>query len=71
MTGLDCWPATPSGTISPWLLRTLSSLDVLDLVAELRIGLHDDLPGAAERLKSLTYSEPEIDLQRAEDSRSG
>ena len=47
-------------------MRTVSLLHVFDLVAELRIGLHDHLPGAAEAVEVVDVARAEIRLQRAE-----
>ena len=44
----------------------MQPLDVLDLVAELRIGLHDHLPGAAEAIEVVDVPRAQVRLQGVE-----
>ena len=45
------WRTSPSGTICPRCVADLELLEVLDLLAEVGVGLHVDLPGAAEAVE--------------------
>ena len=65
----DCrapWRSVPSGTISPLVVADLELLEVLDLLAEVCVGLHVDLPGAAEAVEVVDVERAEVDLQRVE-----
>ena len=57
----------PSGTISPAGVAHLEQLDLVRVVAERALGLHDHLPGAAEPVEVVDVVGAEVDLQRVED----
>ena len=57
----------PSGTIVPGVVANLELLDVLDLLAELGVGLDVHLPGAAEAVEIVDVERAEVDLERVED----
>ena len=54
----------PTGTMVPAVLRTLKLGEIFHLVAKLVLGLHDDLPGAAEQIEVVDVQRALIDLQR-------
>ena len=51
----------------PRSLRTLSCLQVVDLLAEVGVALDVHLPGAAEAVEVVDVERAEVDLQRVED----
>ena len=56
----------PSGTIPPRSFRTRSCGQVVDLLAEVGLSLHVDLPGAAEPVEVVDVERAQVDLQGVE-----
>ena len=54
----------PSGTMPPSAVADFEPRDVLESVAELRVGLDDDLPGAAEEVEIVDVERALVDPQR-------
>ena len=55
----------PSGTVSPFELRTLILSDVRDILA-VDVGLRGHPEGAAEQIEIVDVGRADIDLQRVE-----
>ncbi len=56
----------PNGTIAPALVPHPQSRQVVDLLAEVGLTLHIDLPGAPEPVEVVDVQRPQVDLQRVE-----
>ena len=61
------WASARIGTIAPAAAAHVDAIDVLDRVAERRLGLDIDLPGAAEQVEVVDVEAAERRLQRVED----